>query len=142
MSRDRGLCDQIQRASVSIMSNIAEGFERGTKAELINYLFIAKGSCGEVRAQLYVAFDAEYLNVETFKRLNSLVVECSQLIYRFIEGVKRGSRPGTQYKTIKSKEMPDYIKLLFKQQPEMEKYYNFEKREMEWWRYDRDKQKS
>ena len=64
--KDRGLCDQIQRASVSIMSNIAEGFERGTKPEFLNYLFIAKGSAGEVRAQLYVALDAGYLNVETF----------------------------------------------------------------------------
>ena len=56
--QDRGLQDQIQRASVSIMSNIAEGFERGTKQEFLNYLFIAKGSAGEVRAQLYVALDA------------------------------------------------------------------------------------
>ena len=47
--RDAGLCDQIQRASVSIMSNIAEGFERGTKQEFLNYLYIAKGSAGEVR---------------------------------------------------------------------------------------------
>lgn len=67
---DRGLQDQIQRASVSIMSNIAEGFERGTKQEFLNYLFIAKGSAGEVRAQLYVMFDAGYLNMQTFKCLN------------------------------------------------------------------------
>lgn len=65
--KDYGFKDQIQRASVSVMSNIAEGFERGTKQELINYLFIAKGSAGEVRAQLYVAFDAGYLNEETLK---------------------------------------------------------------------------
>lgn len=63
----KSLNDQIQRAAVSIMSNIAEGFERGTKQEFLNYLFIAKGSAGEVRAQLYVALDCGYLNLETFK---------------------------------------------------------------------------
>ena len=52
---DWGFKDQIQRAAVSVMSNIAEGFERGTRQEFINYLFIAKGSAGEVRAQLYAA---------------------------------------------------------------------------------------
>lgn len=50
---DHGFKDQIQRAGVSIISNIAEGFERGTQQEFLNYLFIAKGSAGEVRAQLY-----------------------------------------------------------------------------------------
>ena len=55
--RDFGFKDQIQRAAVSIMSNIAEGFESGTRLEFLNYLFIAKGSAGEVRAQLYAALD-------------------------------------------------------------------------------------
>jgi len=63
---DYGLKDQIQRAAVSVMSNISEGFERGTQAEFINYLFIAKGSAGEVRNQLYVALDNGYLSDETF----------------------------------------------------------------------------
>ena len=61
--KDYGFRDQIQRASVSIMSNIAEGFESGTRQEFLNYLYIAKGSAGEVRAQLYAAFDIGYLNI-------------------------------------------------------------------------------
>lgn len=99
---DRGLCDQIQRASVSIMSNIAEGFERGTRQEFLNYLFIAKGSAGEVRAQLYVALDSGYLNIETFKYLNSLILECSKLISSFITSLKGSNLSGLQFKKEKS----------------------------------------
>ncbi len=99
--RDFGFKDQIQRASVSVMSNIAEGFERGTQQEFINYLFIAKGSAGEVRSQLYTALDVGYLNIEMFKYLNNLVEECSRLIQSFASKVKDGSRRGTQYKHIK-----------------------------------------
>lgn len=98
--KDFGFKDQIQRAAVSVLSNIAEGFERGTQQEFINYLFIAKGSAGEVRAQLYVALDAEYINAEIYKDLNSLAVECSRLIQSFAEKVKGGSRQGLQYKHI------------------------------------------
>jgi four helix bundle protein len=54
-ARDRGLVDQIRRAGVSVLSNIAEGFERGSNAEFIQFLYIAKGSAGEVRAQLSIA---------------------------------------------------------------------------------------
>jgi len=61
-ARDFGLVDQVRRACVSIMSNIAEGFERGTNAEFVQFLFIAKGSCGEVRAQVSIAFDQRYIS--------------------------------------------------------------------------------
>src|SRR3989338_10155591 len=81
--RDYGFIDQIQRAAVSVMSNIAEGFERGTQQEFINYLFIAKGSAGEVRAQLYAALDIGYVNIETFKYLSGLAIDCSRLIQSF-----------------------------------------------------------
>jgi four helix bundle protein len=102
ISKDHGLCDQIQRASVSVMSNIAEGFERGTKQEFLNYLYIAKGSCGEVRAQLYVMLDSGYLNTETFKYLNGLAVECSRLLSSFIQKVKLSTHAGLQYKAEKT----------------------------------------
>src|SRR3989338_9382784 len=100
--RDGGFRDQIQRASVSVLSNIAEGFENGTKQEFLHYLYIAKASAGEVRAQTYVGYDVGYdvgyLNIETFKRLNSLAEECSRLIASFISKLKAGGAMGLQYK--------------------------------------------
>lgn len=102
--KDYGFKDQITRASVSVMSNIAEGFERGTKNEFLNYLYIAKGSAGEVRAQLYVALDTGYLNIEKFKYLNNLALECSRLVQSFAEKVKMGSSAGTQFKKLEKED--------------------------------------
>jgi four helix bundle protein len=101
--RDRGFNDQIQRASVSVMSNIAEGFESGTKQGFLNYLYIAKGSAGEVRSQLYAAYDIGYLNVEKFKRLKLKAEECSKLISSFIKGLKGSELSGLQHKKEKTK---------------------------------------
>ena len=98
--RDMGFKDQIQRASVSVMSNIAEGFESGTKSELVNYLYIAKASAGEVRAQLYAAYDIGYFNMETFKYLNGLALECSKLLSSFSTKVKEGAEKGIQFKKV------------------------------------------
>lgn len=109
--KDYGFKDQIQRASVSIMSNIAEGFERGTKQEFLNYLYIAKGSAGEVRAQLYVALDTGYLNFETFKSLKLKAEECSKLISNFIKSLKVSQFQGLQYKKEKKKD-PEWEKFL------------------------------
>src|SRR4051794_24267336 len=77
-ARDFGLSDQIRRAAVSILSNIAEGFERGGNKEFIQFLYIAKGSCGEVRAQLYIALDQHYLSEAQFLELSNHVIEISQ----------------------------------------------------------------
>jgi len=78
--RDYGLREQIRRASVSVMSNIAEGFDRGRRSEFHQFLVIAKGSCAEVRAQLYVALDAGYISSQMHARLNALANEVSKII--------------------------------------------------------------
>lgn len=84
ISKDFGLRDQIRRASVSIMSNIAEGFESKTQASFIRYLAIAKASAGEVRSQLYVAQDVKYLNEQQFITLFQMIEKASRQLSRFI----------------------------------------------------------
>jgi four helix bundle protein len=79
-ARDFGLRDQIQRAAVSVMSNIAEGFDRGSRAEFHQFLVIAKASCAEVRSQLYVALDIGHINEADFNRLRDLTEEVSKII--------------------------------------------------------------
>ena len=79
-----GLRDQIRRASVSVMSNIAEGFESKTQPQFIKYLGYAKASAGEVRSQLYVTRDLEYISENDFKKAFTLVERASGQIARFI----------------------------------------------------------
>lgn len=79
-ARDYGLVNQIRRASVSIMSNIAEGFERGGRNEFHQFLVIAKASCAEVRSQLFIAYDVGYLSELDFNRLMNLAREVSRII--------------------------------------------------------------
>jgi four helix bundle protein len=77
---DFGLKDQIRRAAVSSMSNLAEGFERGRPAEFHQFLSIAKASCAELRAQLYVALDVGYLNSQTFETLMAQAGEVGRML--------------------------------------------------------------
>jgi len=79
-SKDFGLRDQIHKVSVSVMSNLAEGFERGRRSEFHQFVVIAKGSCAEVRSQLYLALDAEYVTEEQFEVLMNLGIELSRVI--------------------------------------------------------------
>ncbi len=79
-AKDYGLAGQIQRATVSIMSNIAEGFERGNRNEFHHFLVIAKSSCAEVRSQLYIALDIGYLDQVQFDQLISLAREVSRIL--------------------------------------------------------------
>ena len=78
-AKDYGLSIQIQRAAVSIMSNIAEGFQRGGRGEFHQFLSTAKASCAEVRSQLYVALDAGYLNQDTFDQLIQKAEEVARI---------------------------------------------------------------
>ncbi|HRQ24780.1 MAG TPA: four helix bundle protein [Anaerolineales bacterium] len=84
-SRDFGLRDQMRRAAVSIMSNIAEGFESQTQASFIKYLGHAKGSAGELRAQLYIAKEQGYITAEHFSEIFTLAEICSKQLARFIQ---------------------------------------------------------
>lgn len=96
-TRDFGLKDQIRRAAVSLLSNIAEGFERGGDKEFVQFLSVAKGSCGEVRAQLYVALDQQYVSALQFETLSSKAVEVGQLLSGFIKYLKQSDLRGNKY---------------------------------------------
>jgi four helix bundle protein len=97
-AKDFGLRDQIRRASVSAMSNIAEGFERVGTKEFIQFLSLAKGSAGEVRSQLYVALDQGFLGQSQFEELCSLVSEVSRLTSGLITYLKKAGMKGSKFK--------------------------------------------
>lgn len=97
-ARDFGLRDQIRRASVSIMSNIAEGFGRGGNKEFIQFLSTAKGSASEVQAQLYVALDAGYMNQEQFQKLYSETEATARMIAGLLRYLQNSDFKGAKYK--------------------------------------------
>ena len=97
-ARDYDLRNQIRRAAVSIMSNIAEGFERSGTGEFNQFLATAKGSAGEVRSQLYVAIDQNYLSEAVFGRLREEATEISRMIGGLMIYLRKSGIKGTKYK--------------------------------------------
>ena len=83
--KDFGLIDQMRRAAVSIPSNISEGFERQTNKEFIQFLYIAKGSCGELRTQLYLARELRYIEKDSFDRFLAEIIHLSSMLSNFIK---------------------------------------------------------
>jgi four helix bundle protein len=98
-ARDYTLKDQIRRAAISITSNIAEGFERGGNREFIQFLAIAKGSASELKSQLYVALDADYIDQREFDELYKLAHGAVLLISGFIKYLQQSELSGRKFKT-------------------------------------------
>ena len=97
-ARDYGLANQIRRASVSVMSNIAEGFDRGGSREFIHFLTIAKGSVSEVESQLYIALDNSYIGQDEFNEIYRISTDVKFLISGFIRYLKKSDYKGTKFK--------------------------------------------
>jgi four helix bundle protein len=87
-SKDFSFRDQIRRAAVSVMNNIAEGYERHGNKEFRHFLYISKGSCAEVRSMLYLALELKYIDQEEFQKLANQTVEISKMLSAFIKSIK------------------------------------------------------
>jgi four helix bundle protein len=97
IAADFSLRDQLRRASVSIMANIAEGFEREGNKEFRQFLATAKGSAGEVKALIYVALDAGLTSSEEFQRIMALADETSRLLGGFLRYLKASDKKGSKF---------------------------------------------
>ena len=96
---DFGLKDQIRRAAVSVMSNIAEGYDRSGTAEFVHFLATAKGSAAEVRCQLYVAADQGYIEDDNFMELSTLATETARMVAGLMKYLQGSGYKGTKFKT-------------------------------------------
>ncbi|GAB3313654.1 four helix bundle protein [Hymenobacter humi] len=104
MARDFGLVNQIRRAAGSVMDNIAEGFDRGSRGEFVQFLGFAKGSAGEVKSQLYRAFDQNYLDSATFEALCEKVDNNSRLIKGMLTYLSSSAIKGERYQSLQEPE--------------------------------------
>jgi four helix bundle protein len=95
---DRNLAEQSRRAAISILSNIAEGFERGSNAELIHFLYIAKGSSGELLAQSIIALDQNYIDAEDLLKVRQCCMEISSQCSGLIKYLRGSNLRGGKYK--------------------------------------------
>jgi four helix bundle protein len=100
LSRDFGLRDQICHSDVSVMSNIAEGFERDGRREFVNFLSMAKGSSGELRSQRYVALDQEYISEQEFTRIYDKTIQNCRLISGLIKYLNGSEVPGRKFRSV------------------------------------------
>jgi four helix bundle protein len=101
LSKDWALCNQLRRASISVISNIAEGFERGGRKEFIQFLSISKGSVGEIPAQLIVALDVAYIDQATFEFHHGLADDVGRIIGGLIRYLQNSDIAGPKYLTDK-----------------------------------------
>ncbi len=88
-AKDFGLRDQIRRSAVSVMANIAEGYERKSDGDFKRFLNISKGSLAEIKSHLYIAFDLEYISDDKFKKLASDIDEINRTLYGLINYLKQ-----------------------------------------------------
>lgn len=98
-SKDFELKNQTRGSAISISSNIVEGFEKNNNNEFIRFLQIAKGSCGELRNQLYIALAVKYINEDEFNKVNDMLLELSGKIGKFISYLKNQRKQGNFTKT-------------------------------------------
>ena len=97
-ARDFSLKDQIRRASVSSMANVAEGFEREGNKEFVQFLTYSKGSAAEVKSHLYVALDARFISDDQFKTTYDLAEQTGRLLGGFIRYLESSSNPGRKFR--------------------------------------------
>ena len=116
-SEDKGLVDQIRRASVSILSNISEGFERGSNVEFIQFLYIAKASCGEVRCQIIIAYDQGYINEKELTKIKELALKVSGMIGNLINYLRKSKIKGAKFKKPSRRSIKEELDEILAKQP-------------------------
>ena len=99
LAQDLGLSRQMQRAAISAMANIAEGFERGGNKEFLQYLAMVKGSCAELRSHLYAALDLGYISDEEFQSIQALAISVARQSAGLMKYLRSSKRRGSKYRS-------------------------------------------